>query len=170
MIRFDMKFPPLTPIDCPREFWFDHAIVQETCPTYAEKTLKYLEAKSTNLPSESPPFRKMRHAKEQRYKALISVVQHLVQTRKLNFRPTFLFPVVSALGFMNKDMTKLFKIIVTKFEDNQKTQPRRADGVPQGLLRGRFNRELRNSVCFALLKGNALAAYNQGANGVSQPP
>src|SRR5688572_21048927 len=111
MIRFDMKFPLSTPLDCPREIWFDHAIVQETCPTHAEKTLKHLEAKETNLPAESPPFRKMRKSKEKRYKALISVVQYLVEARKLNFRPTFLFPVVSALGFMNKDMSELLKIM-----------------------------------------------------------
>ena len=30
-IRFDMKFPMVTPIDAPREVWFDHMIVQETC-------------------------------------------------------------------------------------------------------------------------------------------
>src|SRR5216110_1919502 len=48
------------------------------------------------------------------------------------------------------------------FGDNLKKQPSRADGLSRGLLRGRFKQELRNSVCFALLKGNALAAYNQG--------
>ena len=170
MIRFDMKFPLLTPLDCPREIWFDHAIVQETCPTHAEKTLKYLEAKETNLPAGSPPFQKMQKSKENRYKALISVVQHLVEVRKLNFRPTFLFPVVSALGFMNKDMNELFKVLLTNFGDNLKKQPSRADGLSPGLLRGRFKQELRNSVCFALLKGNALAAYNQGTKGVAHPP
>ena len=66
MIRFDMKFALLTPVDCPREVWFDHAIVQETCPTHAEKTLNYLEAKETNLPAGSPPFQKMHKSKEQR--------------------------------------------------------------------------------------------------------
>src|SRR3954451_1348180 len=98
---------------------------KETCPTHAERTLKYLEAKETNLPAGSPPFQKMQKSKENRYKALISVVQHLVEVRKLNFRPTFLFPVVSALGFMNKDMNELFKVLVTNFGDNLKKQPSR---------------------------------------------
>src|SRR3954451_4904039 len=97
-----MKFPLLSRLHCPREGWLDHAIVQETCPTDAEKTLKYLEAKEPTLPAGSPPFQKMQKSKENRYKALISVVQHLVEVRKLNFRPTFLFPVVSALGFMTR--------------------------------------------------------------------
>jgi len=170
MIRFDLKFPLSTPLDCPREIWIDHAIVQETCPTHAENTLNYLEAKETNLPAESPPFRKMHNSKAQRYKALVSVAEHLVESRKLNFRPTFLFPVVSALGFMNKDMSELLTALVTSFADKLKEQSSRADGLPAGLLRSRFKQELRNSVCFALLKGNALAAYNQGTNGVSHPP
>ena len=70
---------------------------------------------------------------------------------------------------MNKDMTKLLKVIVAQFEDTQKTQPHRA-GLRPGFLRGRFKKELKNSVCFALLKGNALAAHNQGTNGVAYPP
>jgi hypothetical protein len=169
IIRFDLKFPLLTPVDCPRELWFDHAIVQETCTTHANKTLNYLR-EDDNVPAESPPIQNMVKSKQQRYKALISVVQHLVQARKLNFRPTFLFPVISALGFMNKDMTKLLKAIVAQFEDTQKTQPHRADGLRPGFLRGRFKKELKNSICFALLKGNALAAHNQGTNGVAYPP
>src|SRR5687768_3383591 len=44
-IPFDMKFPLNTPIDKPRELWFDHAIVQETCPTYASGKLKFLDEK-----------------------------------------------------------------------------------------------------------------------------
>ena len=132
-------------------------------PNPCRKTLKYLEAKETNLPAGSPPFQKMQKSKENRYKALISVVQHLVEARKL-------FPVVSALGFMNKDMNELFKVLLTNFGDNLKKQPSRADVLSPGLLRGRFKQELRNSVCFALLKGNALAAYNQGTKGVAHPP
>jgi hypothetical protein len=68
---------------------------------------------------------------------------------------------------MNKDMSELFKVLVTAFENNLKKQPSRADGQSPGLLRGRFKKELTNSVCFALLKGNALAAYNQGTQELS---
>ena len=45
VIRFDLKFPLGAPVDKPREIWFDHAIVQETSPTYAEDTLTFFEAK-----------------------------------------------------------------------------------------------------------------------------
>ena len=71
---------------------------------------------------------------------------------------------------MNKDMSELFKVLITNFGDNLKKQPSRADGLSPGLLRGRFKKELRNSVCFALLKGNALAAYDQGTQRVSHTP
>ena len=44
-IRFDMKFPMVTPLGDPREVWFDHVIVQETCPTYASATRSFVEEK-----------------------------------------------------------------------------------------------------------------------------
>ena len=165
-----MKFPLPTPADRPRELWFDHAIVQETCPTHAADTLKFLQAEQTNLAMDSPAFQKTVGAKARRYKAVISVVSRLVEERRLNFQPIFLFPVISALGFMNKDMTRLLECIVERFKDSQKRQAERADGLRKEILRGRFKVELRNSLCFALLKGNALAMSNQGNNGVSTPP
>ena len=42
-IRFDLRFPMVTPLDHPREIWFDHMIVQETCSTYADSTWRFLE-------------------------------------------------------------------------------------------------------------------------------
>jgi len=168
-IRFDLKFPFSSPPDRPRELVLDHAIVQETCSTYAADVLKFLQ-EVTNLPEDSPAFQKIVGAKVRRYKALISVVERLVEDRRLKFQPIFLFPVISALGFMNKDMTRLLEYFVEQFKDNQKRQPLRSDGLPKGVLRGRFKVELRNSICFALLKGNALAVSNQGNKGVSSPP
>lgn len=168
-IRFDLRFPFSSPRDRPREFWFDHAIVQETCSTYASDTLKFLQ-EVTKLPEESPAFQKIVGAKVRRYKALISVAERLVEERRLKFQPTFLFPVISALGFMNKDMKRLLECIVEQFKDNQKRQQQRSDGLPKGVLRGRFKVELKNSICFAVLKGNALAVSNQGNKGVSSPP
>ena len=84
IIRFDLKIPLTTPADKPREVWFDHAIVQETCPTHAEDTLKYLEAKETNLPENFPAFQKTVGAKVRRYAALMEIVQRLAEERKLN--------------------------------------------------------------------------------------
>ena len=112
----------------------------------------------------------MYKSKEQRYKALISVVQHLVEIRKLNFRPTFLFPVISALGFMNKDMSELFKVLITNFGDNLKKQPSPADRLSPGLLRGPFQKGIDKFCVFCVAQRNALAAYNQGTQGVAHPP
>jgi len=169
VIRFDLKFPLATPADKPREIWFDHAIVQETCSTHAEDTLKFLEAKETNLPENSPAFQKTFGAKLRRYSALIAIVQRLAEERKISFQPTFLFPVLSSLGYMNEDMTKLFKFMVACFKDTQSKKPPRLDGLAAGVIKGRFKVELRNSICFALVRGNALAIDNQGANGITHP-
>lgn len=170
IIRFDLKFPMVTPLDCPREVWCDHAIVQDTCPTYAEATLRFLEDKVTNLPQDSPAFQKTRGAKLTRFSALISVVQHLIEERKLNFQPTFLFPVVSSLGIMNDDMKELMKCIVQRFKDHQQLLPPSQDGIPASVLKGRFKVALKNSVCFAIIRGNALSVDNQGVNGGVRTP
>ncbi len=69
---------------------------------------------------------------------------------------------------MNEDMGKLLKEMVQYFKDNHPTTPR-FDGLSVATLKGRFKKELKNSICFALLKGNALAMNNQGLCGVSFP-
>jgi hypothetical protein len=170
-IRFDMKFPMVTPLDDPREVWFDHVIVQETCPTYASATWRFLEEGKTNLPENGPAFLKAKGMKALRYSALIFVVNRLVEDRKLNFQPTFLFPVLSSLGIMNADMKQLMKLIVQRFKDNQRHQPPSSDGIAANVLKGRFKVQLRNAVCFALIRGNALCMSNQGMDGgVRTPP
>ena len=169
MIRFDMKLPLITPTDKPRELWLDHAIVQETCPTYAMETLKFLEAKSTNLPEQSPAFVKTNGTKARRYSALIQVVRRLAEERMLHFQPEFLFPIISSLGYINEDMTQLMKLMVKRFKDYQIEQPKRLDGLVPGILKGRFKVSLRNSICFALARANALTLENQGVYGVVQP-
>ena len=50
-----------------------------------------------------------------------------------------------------------------------KGKPKRPDGVEAKVIKGRFKVELRNSICFALLRGNALAMNNQGCSGVVHP-
>ena len=169
IVRFDLRFPMVTPIDKPKELWFDHAIVQETSPTYAEEVLEFLQD-DRNLPENSFAFRKIVGSKVRRYGALMSVARKLAGERKLEFQPSFGFPVISALGFMNADMKSLLKLIVARFKDTQKTEPRRLDGKPLAVIKGRFKAELKNSICFALLKGNALAVHNQGTTGVVKPP
>src|SRR4051795_4455343 len=105
-----------------------------------------------------------------RYSALISVAQRLVDDRKLNFRPKFLFPVLSSLGIMNADMKQLMKVMVDRFKDNQKGQPSSIEGIGASVLKGRFKMQLKNAICFALIRGNALSLYNQGVNGGVRTP
>ena len=166
IIRFDLKFPSALPEGKPREVWFDHAIVQETCPTHAEDTLKFFEADKENLPEDSPAFQKTYGAKMRRYTALIQVVNRLVEERKLKFQPDFLFPIVSSLGYVNDDMNKLMKFMENCFKRNR-SKARRFDGLDAGVLKGRFKVELKNTLCFALVRGNALALNNQGLNGIT---
>ncbi len=63
-------------------------------------------------------------------------------------------------------MNKVLKFILDRFKQNQIGTP---DGLTAKDLRGKFKARLKNSVCFALLKGNALAMANQGNRGVVQP-
>ena len=62
-----------------------------------------------HLPENSPAFAKTYGGKVRRYKALIDVVNRLAEERKLKFQPTFLYPIVSSLGYMNDDMNVLLK-------------------------------------------------------------
>ena len=69
---------------------------------------------------------------------------------------------------MNLDA--LIKFMVERFRDTQKLEPERDDGMDAKVLAGRFKVQIRNSLCFALVKGNALAVYNQGLRYMSKPP
>ena len=157
----------VTPLDHPREVWFDHMIVQETCPTYADATWRFLEEETRNLAENGPAFQKAKGKKLGTHSALISVVQRLVEERKLNFRPTCLFPVLSSLGIMNTDMKQLMKLMVERFKDHQRGQPASLEGIAANVLKGRFKVQLRNAICFALVRGNA---FNQGVDGGVRTP
>ena len=148
--------------------WLDHAIVQETCPTHAKDTLDHLLESHVNLVESSPAFHKTYGGKARKYTALISVVNRLKEERKIKFQPTFLFPIVSSLGYVNEDMTKLLKFMENTFKTNQ-SKARRNDGLAPGVLKGRFKVGMRNTLCFALVRGNALVLNNQGLNGITHP-
>ena len=94
----------------PREVWFDHAIVQETCPTHAVETLKFLKAKRTNLIESSPAFTKTYGSKTRRFAALVDVAKRLTEEHKLKAQPNFMYPIVSSLGYFNEDMKRLLKV------------------------------------------------------------
>ena len=155
VVRFDLKLSAATPSDCPRQVICDHAIVHETSPTYAENVLKFLEEDKVGIPSDSPAFQKIVQSKKRRYASVIAVVKRLAEERRLDYQPEFLFPVISSLGIMNDDMQTLMTFILKRFADTQKGKPKRPDGVEAKVIKGRFKVELRNSICFALLRGNA---------------
>jgi hypothetical protein len=131
--------------------------------------LKFLEAAPDNQPSGSPAFVKMRKKKERHYGALVAVAERLLAEHKLNFQPKFLFPVISSFGFFNDDMKQLMKLMVNRFKDTQEDEPERDDGIGQAQIKGRYKIFLKNTICFALVKGLALATYCQGVKGVLHP-
>ena len=55
--------------------------------------------------------------------------------------------------------------MVERFKDHQKAQPASLEGIDANILKGRFKVQLRNSICFALIRGNALSVFNQGVHG-----
>ena len=131
--------------------------------------LKFLTDDDKNVPADSPAFQKIVQSKKRRYASLVTVVKRLSEERRLKYQPEFLFPVISSLGIMNGDMEALMKFIVDRFADTQKGKPARPDGVEPRVIKGRFKAQLKNSICFALLRGNALAMDNQGCHGVVHP-
>ena len=75
---------------------------------------------------------------------------------------------MSSLGYVNEDMTKLVKFMTNCFKENFSKAPR-LDGLDLKVLKGRFKVELKNTLCFALVRANALSLCNQGVNGVTTP-
>ena len=98
-----------------------------------------------------------------------SVVERLVTEKKLNFRPCFLFPIISSLGYCNADMLKMLTFFGSFFRDYAKTLPLTQDGITVNQKTTKYKRQLEASICFALIRGNCLSVYNQGRVGVSTP-
>ena len=71
---------------------------------------------------------------------------------------------------MNPDFVLLNKFIVDVYKDTLKKEGDRLDGLAPKFLAGRLKVQIRNTLCFALLKGNALAVYNQGLRHLAKPP
>ena len=112
----------------------------------------------------------MQSKKHNKYAALTSVVRRLASGHKLDFEPFFLTPIISSLGFMNQDFVNLTKFIVDRFKHSQKYETDNLDGMSPKVLKGRFRVRVKNAVCFAILKGNAMSVYNQGVRYTSKPP
>lgn len=109
----------------------------------------------------------METAKQRRFRALIAIANHLQKQHVLDFQPFFLFPVVSSLGFLNDDAEKMMKWMSTVL--NKGIAKTRDDGIPFGIIKARYKTEVRNAVCFGLLRGNALAMNSAGRPFVSRP-
>ena len=118
-------------------------------------------------PAKSMPFRRMETGKQRRFEALISLAKHLDKQRVLDFQPFFLFPVVSALGYLNEDSTKMMRWMSTVL--NRCVASLRDDGIPLGVIKARYKVEVRNAICFGVLRGNALAMNAVGRQFVCRP-
>ena len=88
----------------------------------------------------------------------------------MGFSPFFLFPVVSFLGSVNPDMTKMLKWIGDRYRDHLRPAPEREDGTSKSVLVGKFRAYLQRALCFALLRANSLALHSQGRSQVLRPP
>ena len=167
-IRFDLCLAASFPADYPLELWLDHAIVQETSDSYQEQVITHLEthAEKGDL-TKSVAFRRMETSKQRRFRALISLANHLSKMKLLEFKPLFLFPVISALGFMNEDAEKMVKFMNNVMKKNLPSN--RDDGVPQSVLKARFKVEVRNALCFGVARGNSLSMNSVGRPFVSRP-
>lgn len=169
VLRLDLRLPSTDPPDRPKEIWLDHAIVQETAPTYAKDVLEYLELQRSNHPRNSPAIQKLFTAKTKKYENLKSVVQRLSIDKKLLFHPEFLFPVISSLGYYNHDMKSLLNFLSKRCEAHLKLVGPTQDGLSLATRKGKYTRELHTSICFSLIRGNALSLANQGLSGVMYP-
>ena len=154
IIRFDLCMAAPFPTDMPRQLWIDHAIVHESSASYQEEVINHLEG--GEFPTSHVAFRRTETSKKRRFRSLIAIAHHLQKQNVLDFQPFFLFPVVSALGFLNNDTVQMMKWICGVF--NKCIVPtRRDDGLEMGVIKARFRAEVRNALCFGLLRGNALA-------------
>jgi hypothetical protein len=164
-IRFDLCMGAPFPVDTPRQLWLDHAIVHESSESYQAAVIAYLEGGQD--PASNPAFRRISTAKQRRFRSLIAIANHLQKQDLLDFQPFFLFPVISALGFLNDDATSMMKWMCKVF--NKTVTQTRDDGIPVEVIKGRFKAEVRNAICFGLLRGNALAMHSAGRPFVDRP-
>jgi hypothetical protein len=165
IIRFDLCLAASFPTDSPRELWLDHAVVHETSESYQEAVIAHVE--TTDL-TTSLPFRRMETSKKRRFAALIPLANYLLKHNVLDFQPFFLFPVMSALGYLNEDAQKMIKWM-SAVQNKTVALCVRDDAIPLGTIKARYKLEVSNAICFGLLRGNALAMNSVGRAHVSRP-
>ena len=104
----------------------------------------------------------MEDSKKGRFKSLIPTVKHLQHRRLLDFTPFFLFPVLSGLGYLNTDGFEMVRFILSVLNTSLTNSGPRADGVGLGIIKARFQTQIKNALCFGLARGNALAMHSAG--------
>jgi len=134
-------------VDAPRELWLDHAVVHETSESYQNHVIEGLEAPE----DVDPPFRfrRTQATKSRKYALFVATAKHLSKQKMLDFQPFFLFPIISALGYLNEDARKMTKWMSTVANKNMPLG--RDDGIPMGVMRNRYKVQVRNALCFGLL-------------------
>jgi hypothetical protein len=164
-LRFDLCMGAPFPVDCPRELWLDHAIVHETSESYQDHVIEEVEAGAD--PAKSYPFRRTQATKQRKYAALVATANHLSKQKLLDFQPFFLFPVISALGYLNEDAMKMCTWMSKVSTKN--LPKKRDDGIEQGVIKNRYKVQVKNAIAFGILRGNALAMNSVGRPFVSRP-
>src|SRR5687767_8790712 len=104
-----------------------HLLMLRILSTFYKKIL-------TTYPKTHLHLQKLTVGKTGGIKRLLQIVNRLAEERKLKFQPTFLYPIVSSLGYMNDDMNVLLKEIGKCFKENQ-SKERRFDGLHPGVLK-----------------------------------
>lgn len=166
-IRFDLCMASYLPIESPRELWLDHAILHETSNSYQDGVIAYLEGHDDL--GKSPAFKRTEDTKRRRYTSLISITKHLTKQKTLDFQPFFLFPVLSSLGYLNHDGFQMVKWISTLKNGALQFDGPRSDGVSLGTIKARFRVQIRNALCFGLLRASALAMHSMGRPEIARP-
>jgi len=139
-------------------------LLYETSKCYQDAVLAFLEG-ADDL-TKSFPFRRMETSKQRRFAALIPLATHLLKQNLLDFQPFFLFPVISALGYLNEDAEKMTQWMYAVM--NKTLTGTRDDGVALSTLKARYKVQVRNAICFGLARGNSLAMNAAGRPHVSR--
>ena len=128
--------------------------------------LEHLATAATD-PTLAAPFRKVTATKQRKYAALMATANHLQKLKILDFQPFFLFPLISALGYLNEDALKMTKWMCVVM--NKSLTSARDDGIPLSVIKSRYKTEIKTAICFGLLRGHALAMHSAGRPFVSRP-
>ena len=77
---------------------------------------------------------------DQRFGDMLRLLLSLKDFQKIassSVNQTFMFPIVSSLGYVNEDMNRLLKFMQDCFKQNQ-SRDRRSDGLAVNVLKGRL--------------------------------